>query len=47
MHLSEFRHQSDSRYCFSLGPNQVMVRLAVAREHPLESATLVHGDQMT
>lgn len=46
MNLSSFRHQSDSRYCFSLDDHRVLIRLAVGKECPLDEATLVYGDPM-
>ena len=44
MILSQFRHQSDSRYCFSLDEHRVLVRLAVARLSLVERVELVYGD---
>ena len=47
MDLSQFRHQSDSRYCFSLDDHRVFIRLAVARSCPLRHVNLVYGDTST
>ena len=44
MDLSQLRHQSDSRYCFSLSPNTVLVRLAVAKSLRLKRVDLLYGD---
>lgn len=46
MHLSSFRHQSDSRYCFSLNDHEVLIRLAVSKEVKLDEVHLVYGDPM-
>lgn len=46
MFLSSFRHQSDSRYCFSLDERRVLIRLAVAKECAIDSVELVYGDPM-
>ena len=43
MDASSFLHQSDSRYCFSLGPDQVLFRLAVAKREKVDSVELIYG----
>ncbi|MCR5348319.1 MAG: glycoside hydrolase family 13 protein [Bacilli bacterium] len=44
MRPSSFRHQSDSRYCFSLSVDKVLIRLAVAKEEEVEDVEVVYGD---
>ncbi len=45
MELYQLRHQSDSRYCFSLDEKRVLVRLAVAKSLHLERIDLLYGDR--
>ena len=47
MDFSKFRHESDSRYCFSISPNEVLVRFAIAKDVHLEKAFLLYGDTST
>ena len=47
MEIASFRHQSDSRYCFSISPTQVLLRLACAKSVNLENVTVIYGDPMT
>ena len=47
MKLASFRHQSDSRYCFSLDESHVLIRLAVDKDETVDEITLVYGDPMT
>ena len=44
MDLTEFRHQSDSSYCFSINENTVVVRLAVAKRLSLSSVDVLYND---
>ena len=46
MEIASFRHQSDSRYCFSLDESHVLLRLAVARSVTLQRVQVVYGDPM-
>ena len=43
MDLTALRHQSDSRYCFSVGPHKVLVRLAIARKVHATAIRLIYG----
>ena len=47
MHPAQFRHQSDSRYCFSLDDHRAKLRLAVSNELNLSEVTVHFGDPMT
>lgn len=47
MDISSFRHQSDSRYCFSLSDHEVLVRLACSKSIPIDDVVVVYGDPMT
>ena len=47
MHPAQFRHQSDSRYCFSLDGHRAKLRLAVSNELDLSEVTVHFGDPMT
>ena len=47
MEIASFRHQSDSRYCFSLSDHQVLLRLACSRSVQLDEVMVVYGDPMT
>ena len=44
MDLSLLRHQSDSRYCFSLDENHALIRVAVSRLVSLDKIEIVYGD---
>ena len=44
MDLSLLRHQSDSRYCFSLSENKALIRVAVSRLVNLDTIEIVYGD---
>lgn len=45
MKASSFRHQSDSRYCFSIDSNRTRIRLAVEKEEKINGIWLVYGDE--
>lgn len=45
MKASSFRHQSDSRYCFSIDSNRTRIRLAVEKEEKINAIWLVYGDE--
>ncbi len=47
MEIASFRHQSDSRFCFSLDEHRVLLRLAVARSVSLHRVQVVFGDPMS
>ena len=47
MDESQFRHQSDSRYCFCLGDGRVLLRLSVAKEVALDRVEALVGDPIT
>lgn len=47
MDASYFRHQSDSRYCFSLDESHVVIRLVVSKHLDLEKVELIFGDPMS
>ncbi|MBQ9457312.1 MAG: glycoside hydrolase family 13 protein [Bacilli bacterium] len=47
MDVLYFRHQSDSRYCYSVSDHEVLLRLAVAKIQPVEKVEVVYGNQMT
>ena len=44
MDLSLLRHQSDSRYCFSLDERHALIRVAVSRLTSIETIQVVYGD---
>ena len=44
MDLSLLRHQSDSRYCFSLDESHVLIRLAVSKILSLDDVKLIYGN---
>ena len=44
MDLSLLRHQSDSRYCFSLDERHALIRVAVSRLTSIENIQVVYGD---
>lgn len=43
MDQSQLRHQSDSRFCFSLSQDTVLVRLGIARSAKIDTVRLVYG----
>lgn len=47
MDASYFRHQSDSRYCFSIDESHAVIRLVVSKQLTLEKVELIFGDPMT
>ena len=47
MNIANFRHQSDSRYCFSLDASHVLLRLAISKEVSPNFVSVIYGDPMT
>ena len=47
MDLSLLRHQSDSRYCFSLDERHTLIRLAISRLANVNKVELIYGDPRT
>ena len=44
MDLSYLRHQSDSRFCFSLDTTHTLIRVAVSRLVDIEKIEIIYGD---
>lgn len=44
MDLSCLRHQSDSRYCFSIDERHVLIRLAISKTVDAEDVQIIYGD---
>lgn len=44
MDLSLLRHQSDSRYCFSLSETKALIRVAVSRLTSIDKIEIIYGD---
>ena len=44
MDLSLLRHQSDSRYCFSLDEKHTLIRVAVSRLAKIDKIEIIYGD---
>ena len=44
MNLANLRHQSDSRYCFSIDDHTVLLRLAVSKDIHLGRVDILYGD---
>lgn len=47
MDATYFRHQSDSRYCFSLDESHALIRLVVSKQITVDKIQLIYGDPMT
>ena len=47
MDATYFRHQSDSRYCFSLDESHALIRLVVSKLITVDKIQLIYGDPMT
>lgn len=47
MDISNFRHMSDSRYCFSIDETHTVIRIAISKSVDVKKVSIIYGDPMT